>query len=41
VLDSREGEHIAETMGSMKAAILLNHGLLTVGGSVDEAAWCR
>jgi len=39
VLDSREGEHIAETMGSMKAAILLNHGLLTVGGSVDEAAW--
>ena len=39
VLDECEGEHIAETMGSMKAAILLNHGLLTVGGSVDEAAW--
>ena len=38
VLDEREGEHIAEVMGSMKAAILANHGLLTVGGSVDEAA---
>lgn len=39
VLDPREGEHIAEVMGSRKAAILSNHGLLTVGGSVEEAAW--
>ncbi len=39
VFDDREGEHIAEVMGTMKAAILANHGLLTVGGSVEEAAW--
>ena len=39
VFDDREGEHIAEVMGAMKAAILSNHGLLTVGGSVEEAAW--
>jgi ribulose-5-phosphate 4-epimerase/fuculose-1-phosphate aldolase len=39
VFDDREGEHIAHTMGAMKAAILQNHGLLTVGGSVEEAAW--
>lgn len=39
VFDDREGEHIAEVMGSMKAAILSNHGLLTVGGSVEETAW--
>jgi ribulose-5-phosphate 4-epimerase/fuculose-1-phosphate aldolase len=34
-----EGQKIAKTIGSMKAAILANHGLITVGGSVDEAAW--
>ncbi|WP_101834881.1 class II aldolase/adducin family protein [Frankia canadensis] len=39
VLDAREGEHIAEVLGPGKAAILANHGLLTVGRSVDEAAW--
>ena len=26
-------------LGACKAIILRNHGLLTVGGSVDEAAW--
>ncbi len=39
VLELDEGERIAETLGPKKAAILRNHGLLTVGGSVDEAAW--
>jgi ribulose-5-phosphate 4-epimerase/fuculose-1-phosphate aldolase len=40
VVDStREGARIAETLGGRKAVILQNHGLLTVGKSVDEAAW--
>jgi ribulose-5-phosphate 4-epimerase/fuculose-1-phosphate aldolase len=39
VLDNSEGEHIAAALGDKKAAILQNHGLLTVGHSVDAAAW--
>ncbi|HEY9624224.1 MAG TPA: class II aldolase/adducin family protein [Crinalium sp.] len=39
VLDTSEGERIAKTLGDRKAVILKNHGLLTVGRSVDEAAW--
>jgi ribulose-5-phosphate 4-epimerase/fuculose-1-phosphate aldolase len=39
VLEVEEGERIASALGSGKAAILRNHGLLTVGGSVDAAAW--
>jgi ribulose-5-phosphate 4-epimerase/fuculose-1-phosphate aldolase len=39
VLDSEEGKRIAERLGGSKAVILRNHGLLTVGGSVQEAAW--
>jgi ribulose-5-phosphate 4-epimerase/fuculose-1-phosphate aldolase len=39
VLDVEEGKRIAHALGDNKAAILRNHGLLTVGGSVDEAAW--
>ena len=39
VLDREEGDNIAAALGSTKAAILRNHGLLTVGQSVDEAAW--
>jgi len=39
VLDLEEGKRIAHALGEHKAAILANHGLLTVGGSVDEAAW--
>ena len=39
VLDTEEGKRIAHALGEHKAAILVNHGLLTVGGSVDEAAW--
>lgn len=39
VLDTKEGDRIAATLGQKKALILCNHGLLTVGQSVDEAAW--
>jgi ribulose-5-phosphate 4-epimerase/fuculose-1-phosphate aldolase len=39
VYDTSEGDRIAQTLGTGKAAILRNHGLLTVGQSVDEAAW--
>jgi ribulose-5-phosphate 4-epimerase/fuculose-1-phosphate aldolase len=39
VLDPEEGKRIAQALGDLKAAILSNHGLLTVGRSVDEAAW--
>lgn len=39
VLESEEGKRIAERLGPAKAVILRNHGLLTVGGSVQEAAW--
>ena len=39
VVDSAEGGNIAAALGSTKAVILRNHGLLTVGQSVDEAAW--
>ena len=34
-----EGERIAKALGQKKAAILANHGLLTVGKTVDEAVW--
>jgi ribulose-5-phosphate 4-epimerase/fuculose-1-phosphate aldolase len=39
VLDVEEGKRIAHALGDSKALILRNHGLLTVGGSVDEAVW--
>ncbi|MBS9382983.1 MAG: class II aldolase/adducin family protein [Dolichospermum sp. BR01] len=39
VLDTQEGKRIAETLGKNKAVILKNHGLLTVGNTIDEAAW--
>jgi ribulose-5-phosphate 4-epimerase/fuculose-1-phosphate aldolase len=39
VLDTEEGKRIAHALGDHKAAILRNHGLLTVGHSVDEAVW--
>ena len=39
VLDMNEGQRIADALGKNKAAILQNHGLITVGASVDEAAW--
>ena len=39
VLDLEEGKRIAHALGDKKAVILRNHGLLTAGHSVDEAAW--
>jgi ribulose-5-phosphate 4-epimerase/fuculose-1-phosphate aldolase len=39
VLDEAEGQRIGEALGSHKAVILANHGMLTVGETVDSAAW--
>lgn len=39
VLDNSEGKLIAAALGDRKAAILQNHGLLTVADSIDAAAW--
>jgi ribulose-5-phosphate 4-epimerase/fuculose-1-phosphate aldolase len=39
VLDTDEGARIADALGQQKAVILKNHGILTVGPSVESAAW--
>jgi ribulose-5-phosphate 4-epimerase/fuculose-1-phosphate aldolase len=40
VLDEEEGRNVANALGPVnKAVILQNHGFLTVGASVDEAAY--
>jgi ribulose-5-phosphate 4-epimerase/fuculose-1-phosphate aldolase len=39
VLDVEEGKRIGAALGENKAVILRNHGLLTVGHSVDAAVW--
>lgn len=39
VSDFEEGRRISAALGSAKAVILQNHGLLTVGESVAAAAW--
>jgi ribulose-5-phosphate 4-epimerase/fuculose-1-phosphate aldolase len=39
VLETSEGDRIAEVLGGRKAVILRNHGLLTVGATVDAAAY--
>lgn len=39
VLDGEEGEAIANSLGSKKAAILQNHGLLTTGGSIEATVF--
>ncbi|MGG3571770.1 class II aldolase/adducin family protein [Bacillus gobiensis] len=39
VYESEEGQRIAKALGQYKAVILQNHGLLTVGQSVDSTAW--
>ncbi len=39
VLDEAEGKRVAAALGPNKAVILQNHGFLTVGRSVEEAAW--
>lgn len=39
VYDTNEGAAIAESLGDAKALLLRHHGLLTVGETVDEAAF--
>jgi ribulose-5-phosphate 4-epimerase/fuculose-1-phosphate aldolase len=39
VYDTQEGKRIAQALGDTKAVILANHGLLTVGQSVESAVW--
>jgi len=39
VVDTEEGKRIGVALGAHKAVILRNHGLLTVGHTVDEAVW--
>ena len=39
VLDESEGKLISATLGDHKALLLRHHGMLTVGGSVEEMAW--
>ena len=39
VYETAEGDRIAQAPGNKKAVILRNHGLLTVGSTVDGAAW--
>ena len=39
VYETEEGDRIARALGQNKAVILRNHGLLTVGKTVEEAAW--
>jgi len=39
VLEEEEGASIAKALGNKKAALLQNHGILTVGGTVEEAVF--
>jgi ribulose-5-phosphate 4-epimerase/fuculose-1-phosphate aldolase len=39
VLVEEEGKNIAKALGNNKAALLQNHGLLTVGGTVEETVF--
>jgi len=39
VLDTSEGDRIAQVLGDRKAVILQNHGILTVGASLETAVW--
>jgi ribulose-5-phosphate 4-epimerase/fuculose-1-phosphate aldolase len=39
VVATEEGDRIAAALGKHKAVILRNHGLLTVGQTIDEAVW--
>jgi ribulose-5-phosphate 4-epimerase/fuculose-1-phosphate aldolase len=39
VIETDEGIRVAAALGNFKAAILQNHGLLTVGQTVDAACW--
>lgn len=39
VVDEAQARRIAVVLGAYKAVVLRNHGLLTVGETVDAAAW--
>ena len=39
VLDDSEGKQISAALGDHKALLARHHGMLTVGGSVEEMAW--
>lgn len=39
VLAEEEGQNIAKCLGDKKAALLINHGLLTVGKTIEEAVF--
>ncbi|RAL10151.1 class II aldolase/adducin family protein [Aspergillus homomorphus CBS 101889] len=39
VLSENEGHNIAQALGNKKAALLQNHGLLTVGKSIEETVF--
>jgi ribulose-5-phosphate 4-epimerase/fuculose-1-phosphate aldolase len=39
VLDAEDGAKMAASLGDKKALIHQNHGLITVGGSVEAAVW--
>jgi len=39
VLTKEEGEQIASSMGEKKAVLLQNHGILTVGKTIEEAVY--
>ncbi|KMU72007.1 class 2 aldolase/adducin domain -containing protein [Coccidioides immitis RMSCC 3703] len=39
VLAAEEGKNIASALGNKKAALLQNHGLLTVGKTIEEAVF--
>ena len=39
ITEAEEGAELARCLGPHKAAILRNHGLITVGRSVEEAVW--
>jgi ribulose-5-phosphate 4-epimerase/fuculose-1-phosphate aldolase len=39
VNEIEEGQRIGKVLGNKKACILQNHGLLTVGNTVEEAVW--
>jgi ribulose-5-phosphate 4-epimerase/fuculose-1-phosphate aldolase len=39
VLEPSEGDDMAAALGTGKALILRNHGILTVGQSIEEATW--
>lgn len=38
-LEEEEGERMATALGANRAVVLQNHGVITVGGSIEEAAY--